>query len=135
MTDVILDQGATWRRRWTYANSNLTPIDISGASARFQARAGDAEGAVVFNLDSLAKGGITIVGASGAVDVVVSDAISSAIDFASLPHGSCFELQGDGTMRSANGGKCVYAVELVLPSGDVIPMDSGKLIVVREVVR
>ena len=65
MTNLILDQGATWRRGFTVYDNTGALVDLTGAVARFQARVGGPDGQLVVDLDSAAKGGLTLGGASG----------------------------------------------------------------------
>jgi len=137
MTDLILDQGATWRRAWSLVNADGSPFDLTGAHARLTIRFGNAEGAVAFDLDDQTRGGITLGGASGAMSATVTAAASSALVLPTTNPGSAQEKQSDGKLRTAVGTYCVWAVEVTLPGGDVLrPEDgAGGMVITREIVR
>jgi hypothetical protein len=134
MTNLILDQGATWVRIWTYQDSVGLPINLTGASAAFQARFGTAEGSLAFDLNTGAKGGVVLGGALGTITVTIADTLSSALGIVNAPQGACAEDQGEGTTRNSTGVLCVWAIELTIP-GQVIRLDEGTLCITREVVR
>jgi len=134
MSNLILDQGATWVRIWTYQTALGVPIDLTGASAAFQVRRTNTEGVVVFDLDSISKGGVVLGGALGTITVTIPDAMSSALNLAGYQSDTCSENQGDGTTRTVTAFMCVWGIELTI-SGQVIRLDEGILGITREIVR
>ncbi len=133
MNNLILDQGSTFRRNWTYQTALGAPIDISGAVVRFQARLSNTEGVALIDLDSAGKGGVTLGGAAGTIDILVTASASAAYAL-SATSSTVSELQGDGSMRSAQGFLLVWALEMDL-GGDTIRLDEGQMVITREVVR
>jgi hypothetical protein len=135
MSNLILDQGATWTRVWTYENPDETPIILNGCVARFQVRYGNASGPIAVDLDSLTKGGIVITNSTGTVTVTVPAATSSALALAGLALGSTRELQSDESYRQASGTLCAWALELTMADGTtVVRLDDGALVITLEVI-
>jgi len=98
-------------KAWADA-AKTTPLDLSGYSARMQARHGYDAGSPVLSLTT-GGGGITITGPSGEVAIAITNAQSAA-----LP-----------------AGKLVYDVELVSGAGAVTKLIRGTMVVVPEVTR
>lgn len=135
MTNMILDQGADWRRGWTYRNAAGALVDLTGATVRFQARVGGPEGTALIDLDNSTKGGITVGGASGTIDLVVLGGTSTAWTLPTTNQGSVSEAQSDGSLRTATGTLLVWALEATLNGGALVKLDEGVMVIVREIVR
>lgn len=133
MTNLILDQGATWRRVWRYTDSLGDPLPV--LFARLQIRLGSAEGRAIFDLDSGDKGGLIIDALTGRISVEVTSAASSAINIFSADQGTTTELGATVSgNRTASGALCAFGLEVDLAGGDTKRVDQGVIILTREVV-
>lgn len=105
--DFALEQGATFRRTLEYQNPDTTPFDLSGYTARMhvRARAGAPDPPLVELTTE--NGGLTIDGPNGTIDVVVSAAQTTALPV----------------------GRVVYDLLLVAPSGDIIRLIEGSMVI------
>jgi len=110
--DMVVDQGATLSRTVTWKDSTKTPIDLTGYSARMQARASATSATTVIELTTV-NGRIALGGAAGTVTLTVS-----ATDTAALP-----------------AGRYVYDLELVSAAGVVNRLIMGNFVVRAEVTR
>lgn len=80
--DDTIDQGATWSTLFTLKNSDDTPVDLTGYTARMQARLNYNSATALLSLTS-PSGGISFPDATeGKIQVVVS-----ATQTAALPAG------------------------------------------------
>jgi hypothetical protein len=73
-----IDQGATWTLNITYKDSTGTAINLTGYTAEMQVRRKFDSDTPVLTL-STSNGGITIVGATGTLNLVATDE-QAAID-------------------------------------------------------
>ena len=136
MSNLILDQGTTWVRIWSYTNPDGTPIDLTGASAAFQIRLSNAAGTLLADLDSMIKGGVVIDGPAGSITVTVSSALSHGMVLVGAPQGSGSENQPPPACpRVAFGTLCVWGLELTMPDFTKPPFDEGNLVITPEIVR
>ena len=135
MSELIIDQGATWKRRWLWVDPTAAPVDMTGLVATLQARYGGPDGAIALELDSASKGGIVVTGAEGYLDATVAATATSALVLSQRTQGTSAEKQSDGTTRRASGTFCVWALELASVDGTVTRLDEGTLVITREVVR
>ena len=108
--DFVIEQGATLSKTVTVEGLNLT-----GATARMQARRNHADTAVAVDLDSASKGGIvlTITDTNNATLAITISATSTAILTARL----------------------LYDLEVVLADGTVYRLLQGKIVLSREITR
>lgn len=139
MTNLILDQGATWRRGfYVYDDAGLL-VNLTGATARLQGRIGGPDGQVVVDLDSAAKGGLTLGGTSGSLWTLVTAATSTgyALTANATNQGTVGEVYSDGTTRTATGFLLTWGCEIDLANGDTIkPRDlDGAMVITRDGVR
>lgn len=109
--DLTLYQGATFSQYFTWKNSDGSPVDLTGFSARMMAR--ETLDSQAFLTLTTANGGITLGGTAGTILLTLNPADSAAI--------------------SASAG--VYDLELVSGSGDVQRLLQGNIYVSREVTR
>ena len=110
--NTTIDQGADWYFNITYADPNGDPIDITGSTADCQLRSFPNAPTAVLTLTS--GDGITIVGASGEVNLHATAEQTGAID--------------EGTY--------FYDVELIAPNtGVVTRLVQGQIVVSAEVTR
>lgn len=111
---LTIYQGATFRKRlrWTGPDKAKTPIDLTGCTARMQVRS-DVDSPTVLLTFTTENGGIALGGAAGTVDLLVSDADTSAIAW--------------------EGG--VWDLEIVHPGGEVTRLAEGTISVSPEVTR
>lgn len=105
-------QGATFRRRlrWTGPKPTLTPIDLTGCTARLQVRS-DRKSAVVLVELSTSNGGIALGDAAGTVDLYLSAEATAAFAWAAG----------------------VWDLEITHPGGDVTRLAQGSVSVSPEV--
>ena len=75
--DIIIEQGATFRRVITWKDSAGTAIDLTGYTARAQARLTYDTAATIFSLTSAA--GITLGGAAGTIAIVIAAGTTAAL--------------------------------------------------------
>lgn len=105
--DESIEQGATYRRTFVYTSTpapNITPVDLTGYTARMQFRSNAAAVTPLLSLTDVgsADGQIIIGGQAGTVQVYITDAATD-------------RLSGSG----------VYDLELISPIGDVIRFIKG----------
>lgn len=104
---VKLFRGDTWTRAWRLEDAACKPIDLTGASARLQLRAGD--GTVAMSA-STADGRITITPLAGRIDLAVPYAATD------LPVASyTFALE----VTHANGVRRTYEQDVLIVLEDV----------------
>jgi hypothetical protein len=101
--DILIEQGATFRLNLIWKDSNNTPVNLSGYSARMQIRRTHRSEDILLSLTS-ATGAITLGGSAGTVNI-----IASATGTATLPaKDSVYDLElasADGTVtRIIEGG-------------------------------
>lgn len=111
--DIICEQGATFRKTFTWLDENEQPIDLTGCSARMQVRSSHKATTTWVSLTTATNGGLTITPLTGTIAVVISATVT-----ATLP---------------VNKG--VYDLEVVHPSGDVTRLMQGAFTVSPEVTR
>jgi len=111
--DQAIEQGTTWARQFIWKDSEGTPVDLSGYTARMQLRTNvAATGEPLLEL-STENGGITLGGIAGTVDIVAAAEQTAAM-----------------TVLSG-----VYDLELVSDQGIVTRLLQGRFKVSREVTR
>lgn len=138
MSQLILDQGSTWVRIWTWYNEDMTPVNLTGAYVAFQIRMGGPNAPLGVDLDNGAKGGITVTSLEGQILVKILPSQTSALNLTPIPHGQGEEVQADGSIRRAFGAICTWGLEVTMPdqpNPTVVPLDNGKIVITREVVR
>lgn len=64
--------GQFWRRTLTWKDAAATPVDLTGYQAMMQVRR-DVDSAVLIELSSDVEGGITLGGAAGTIERVMTD--------------------------------------------------------------
>lgn len=109
--DLVVEQGATYRRTIEYQNPDGTPYPLTGFGARMQIRATYADQDALLSLTD--NNGLTIDGPAGTIAIVIS-----ATDTATLPRGNQ-----------------VYDLEIISSSGEVDRLLSGLVIVSPEATR
>lgn len=106
-------QGATFRKRLAWkAGKPSVAVDLTGCTARMQVRAEVESAAVLLSLTTT-NGGIVLGGATGTVDLYVSDEDTAAITW--------------------GGG--VWDLEIEHPAGEVTRLAQGSISVSPEVTR
>lgn len=109
---LTICQGATFDPQWTFTSAGGAPINLTGCTARMQVRAKITDPVVLVNLTT-ENGGITLGGATGTIDLYISDENTA--------------------LFSWRGG--VWDFELVWPSGRVTRLAQGTAEVWPEVTR
>lgn len=112
--NFTIEQGASYRTKFI-ARDKLTKelLDLTGYSARMQARQSIGSPTALLDLDTGSKGGLEIVGPDAEVILVLTEAQTAAI---SVP-------------------EMVFDLELVAPDGWVMRLIKGKIKVDFEVTR
>jgi hypothetical protein len=109
---LTIYQGATFRKRLMWVTASGTPIDLTGCTARMQAREDYASPLPLLELTT-ENGGITLGGAAGTIDLLSSDEDTAAMAW--------------------SGG--VFDIEIAHPNGDVTRLAQGGISVSPEVTR
>jgi len=73
---LVINQGATFRHRFTWLDVKGRPIDIAGFTARMQIRESIDASAVLLDL-STANGAISLAGAAGTVQLYISETVTA----------------------------------------------------------
>lgn len=113
---LAIDQGATYRKTFLYTTSltTLTPIDLTGYTARMQMRSSPTAAVTSLSLTQLSSlnGQLILGGALGTIQVYITDVATAAL---------------------SGGG--VYDLEIISPSGDVTRLVQGTYAVSPNVTR
>jgi hypothetical protein len=113
--NLSINQGATYRKQLVYKagpTNAPVPVDLTGYTARMQARESQEATAVLVEL-ATENGGITLGGAAGTIDLYISATATAAFTWTSA----------------------VYDLELIAPNGDVLRKVEGSITVRPEVTR
>lgn len=110
--NLSVQQGATFRKRLVRRNDKGKPINLTGFTAKLQARLNHGDATILFEL-STENGGIVITPASGIIDLYISDEATTLFSFTS----------------------CVYDLMLYAPDGDALRLCEGKVAVSPGVTR
>lgn len=108
--NLVCPQGATFRRTLTW-KTGVTPINLTGYSARMQVRETHDSSTVVASITS--GNGITLGGSAGTIELYLSNT----------------------TTANIRSGFYVYDLEVVAPNADVSRLIEGKFEVTPEVTR
>lgn len=119
--DIYCDQGATFRRVITWKDSQGTPINLAGYTARMMVRSSYAASSPTLSLSSPSQG-IVLNHSAGQVAITITATQSSGIATPTV-----------NGVRDAFDG--VYDLELVAPSGDVTRLLEGRFICSPEATR
>lgn len=111
-------QNETWRRTITYKDPSGNPINLTGYTAVMHVRESYQAPAAALTLDTT-NGGITLGGAAGTIALVMTATQTAALK----------ALDAAGTRDS------LYELDLIAPSGDRVPLMTGRLPVMRRLVR
>jgi hypothetical protein len=111
--DIIIEQGATFRRVITWKDSAGVPINLTGWSAKMQVRERVRDGDVVLEC-STANGRITLGGTAGTITIVAQDEVTALLP--EMP-------------------KAVYDLELISGGGEVTRLLRGQVEIAPEVTR
>jgi hypothetical protein len=109
---IVMDQGATFNRLFTYNDSNDIPVNLTGYTARMQIREEVDSSTAALSLTT-ENGRIALGGTAGTVTLTVSATDTAAV----------------------TAGEYVYDIELVSGSGTVIRFLQGCFTVDAEVTR
>lgn len=127
--DFIIKQGDTWSRPLTWKSPDsggvYHPVDLTGYSARMQIRLSTA--APVIKELSTANGGITLGGAAGTLDLLLTATETAALDFTGAPSGVVEEAKAIGRGLIAE-----YDLELTIGTV-VFTLASGKICLVKDI--
>lgn len=111
--NLIIEQGADWQPVFQYLDEDgMTPIDLTGYSARMQIRQTAWDPTVLADMTT-GNGKITISAPTGEVAIHLTAAETSALSFATA----------------------VYDLEIVAPNGLVTRLAAGALALSLEVTR
>ena len=110
--DILIEQGATYQKTFTWKGSDETPVDITGYTARMQIRR--KKSSVDFEHEATTEnGGITLGDTAGTVAVLIPATDTAALTIT----------------------KGTYDLELVDPQGVVYRLIEGGVEVSKEVTR
>lgn len=109
--DILCEQGATFRKTFTWLDENEQPINLTGCSARMQVR--PTHNSTTFWLNLVSPTAITITPLTGQITVVVSATTTAALPVK----------------------RGVYDLEVVMSTGEVIRLVQGSFTVSPEVTR
>lgn len=70
--NITVEAGATYRKTVTWKNSNRTPVNLTGSTARMQIRKNINDSVVMLALTS-DNGGIVISGNTGTIQIIILD--------------------------------------------------------------
>ena len=108
-----IDQGATFRKSVTWKTGTpATPVDLTGCTARMHVRSDIKSPTVLLDLTTV-NGGITLGGAAGTVELMLTDEQTAAITWTTA----------------------VYDLEIEFATGDVRRLLYGSVSVSPEVTR
>lgn len=110
--DIIIEQGATFRRVITWKDSSGSPINLTGWSAKMQVRERVRDSDVVLEC-STANGRIVLGGSAGTITIVAQDEVTTLLS----------DMRG------------VYDLELTSPGGEVTRLLRGSAEIIGEVTR
>jgi hypothetical protein len=112
--DLIIEKGAKFTKHLEYKDKTKTPIDLTGYTARMQARKNPQSTTVVVDLTT-ENGGITITEVTGEIDLFLSGTATTAI---------------------TAQGNLVYDLELIEPGpGEPIKLVRGTISLIEEVTK
>jgi hypothetical protein len=92
---VVIEQGATWTRTFTYKDTNGALVDLTGYEARMQVRSTYDASSALISLTSDPAAGIVMGGALGTIVCTIADTVTAAL---TAPN------------------ECVWDLELILPA-------------------
>lgn len=104
--NLVIEQKVTFRKRLTYRNKAKRPINLTGWSARLQIR--DASGNIIADL-STTNGKIVLGGAAGTIDIVISEAETTAMSFTTALYDLKL-IQPDGESKRFLQGKVTLSL-------------------------
>lgn len=110
---LTIYQGATFHKRFIWQSASGSPIDLTGCTARMQVRAKVTDPAVLIELTT-EDGGLTLGGATGTIDLEISDEDTRVI-------------------TSWKGG--VWDLLITFPSGETYRIVEGTIVVSPGVTR
>jgi len=111
LLNLTFSQGATWKLAMTYTDVDNVPIDLTGYTAKMQARSTFESDVAV--LDLISGAGILLGGTAGTIELLVAATITAAVGAAQY----------------------VYDLEVVSASSEVTRVVQGTLSVTPEVTR
>lgn len=110
--NLAIQQGATFRKRLVRRNEKGKPINLTGFTAKLQARLNHGDTTTLFEL-STENGGVVITPLTGTIDLYISDEVTATFGFPG----------------------CVYDLMLYAPNGDALRLCEGKVSVSPGVTR
>lgn len=126
---LVVFQGSDFGFTLTLTEEDGTPVDLTGASAAYQARGAEEDALPLLDLDSATKGGISLGGVSGLLTVAVPALQSSSL---TLPSALGAVFEGGAYLP------CHFVLdhlEVKLADNKTHTVRRGKLAFIREVVR
>lgn len=111
--NLVIEQGATFRKTWTLKDADGNPVDLTGYTARSQARPAVDSATTLWDLTSSPAAGMTVDGPGGSVTMEHTDEETAAFAWS----------------------RGVYDVEIESPTGDVARLSEGSVRVKPEVTR
>lgn len=109
---LSVEQGATYKKKLIWKDSSGALVNLTGFTARMQIRKEIADATILLELTT-ENGGITLGGANGEIDLLISDTDTTAITW----------------------GSGVYDLEMIDTGSEVTRLVEGKVTVSFEVTR
>lgn len=110
--DILIEQGATFKQRIVWKNSLGVAIDLTGFTAKMQARKSYTAPDILVQLTT-ENGGITLGGINGTIDLLLTATQTSALSFTSG----------------------MYDIELISGTGEVTRLLAGEITLSKEVTK
>jgi len=111
--NIVVEAGATYRKKITWKNSNKTPVDLTGCTGRMQIRKNITDTTILLSLTT-ENGGIVIGGTLGTIQIIIldnqTDALSNGVYDLEIIHPL-----GSGQVRQ-DVTRFLYGSVTVLPS-------------------
>lgn len=136
--NILVEQGATLDITFYLKDPSGNPLNLSNCHAAFQSRPDPFSSVVLLDLNDQGKGGVTLGGAAGTIQVVASATQTSAIPVDQLNQEMKTLEVGIDTLGNkifATGFAAPYAIERTDSYGRVFRDVEGYLVLSPEVVR
>jgi len=130
-TNLVMALGVDWTRVITYTQSNGTPVDLSGYTARMQVRAHALDSTKILDLNT-SNGGIVLGGTAGTITLILTNAQltegPTGLNLSSIisPAAQLVETQATGNLMGW-GKQARYDLDVISPSGVITKILSGKV--------
>lgn len=111
--NIIVEAGATYRKKIRWKNKNKTPVDLTGCAARMQVRKTISDSNTLLSLTT-ENGGIVISGTQGIIEIVILDNQTEILTNGVYDLEIVFPLLANQTRRDVT--RLLYGTVTSLPS-------------------